>query len=70
MSDNTTNKIWLINLPEMPESADNAIKNLTDAPTQNVGKTFADLWYLVFGGITQAADKKKMSYAVELEKYH
>lgn len=70
MSYNTTNKIGLINLPEMPESADNAIKNLTDAPTQNVGKTFADLWYLVFGGITQAADKKKMSYAVELEKYH
>ena len=70
MSDNTTNKIGLINLPEMPESADNAIKNLTDAPTQNAGKTFADLWYLVFGGITQAADKKKMSYAVELEKYH
>lgn len=70
MSENTTNKIGLINLPDIPESADNAIKNLTDAPTQNVGKTFADLWYLVFGGITQAADKKKMSYAVELEKYH
>lgn len=25
MSDNTTNKIGLINLPEMPESADNAM---------------------------------------------
>lgn len=70
MSENTTNKIGLVNLPEIPESADNAIKNLTDAPTQNVGKTFADLWYLVFGGITQTADKKRMSYAVELEKYH
>lgn len=70
MSENTTNKIAFVNLPDMPESADNAIKNLTDAPTQNVGKTFADLWYLIFGGITHAADKKKMAYASDLEKYH
>lgn len=69
MSENTTNNIALINLPDMPESADNAVKNLTDAPTQNIGKTFADIWYLVFGGISQKAEKKRLQYAHDLEKF-
>lgn len=70
MSDETTNKISLVNLPDMPGSVDNALTNLTDCPTKNAGQTFGDLWYLVFGGITQAADKKRMKYAADLEKYH
>lgn len=67
MSDETTNKFSLV---DMPNSIDNAVKNLTDVPTKNVGQTFGDLWYLVFGGITHAADKRRMKYAVDLEKFH
>ncbi len=70
MSEDKTNKNALINLPEIPSSLDNAAKNISDPITQNAGKTLSDIWYLVFGGISQAADKKRMRYAVELEKYH
>ena len=66
MSEDTTNKFSLVDLPE---SADNALKNLTDEPTQNIGKTIGDVWYLVFGGISHAADKKRMRYATDLKKY-
>ncbi|WP_158229661.1 DUF4393 domain-containing protein [Blautia sp. An81] len=67
MSDETTNKFSLV---DMPDSIDNAVKNLTDVPTKNAGQTFGDLWYLVFGGITHAADKRRMKYAADLEKFH
>lgn len=69
MSNNTTNKFSLIDLPDVPESLDNAVKNLTDTPTQNAGQTIGDLWYLVFGGISHAADKRRMKYANDLEQY-
>lgn len=59
----------LINLPDLPDSIDTAVKNLTDKPTQGVGQTLADVWYLMFGGITQAADKRRMKYAHDLELY-
>lgn len=59
----------LIKFPELPDSIDNAVKNLTDKPTQRIGQTFSDLWFLVFGGITQAADKRRMKYAHDLELY-
>ena len=52
----------------VPESIDNAVKNITDKPTQNIGTTLADIWYLVFGGISQAADKKKLKYSYALQK--
>ena len=56
-----------INLPDLPASIDNAVKNLTDKPTQGIGQTLADVWYLVFGGITHAADKRRMKYAHDLK---
>lgn len=59
----------LIDLPELPDSIDNAVKNLTDKPTQGIGQTLSDVWYLVFGGISQAADKRRMKYAHNLELY-
>ena len=61
--------IALINA-DLPPSVDNAVKNLTDEPTKSVGKTFSDVWYLVFGGISYAADKRRMKYAHKLEQYH
>lgn len=52
----------------VPDSVDNAVKNITDKPTQNMGTTLADIWYLVFGGISQSADKKKLKYSYALKK--
>lgn len=57
----------LINL--VPDSVDNAVKNITDKPTQNMGTTFADIWYLVFGGISQAAEKRKLKYSYALQEF-
>ncbi len=57
----------LINL--VPDALDNAAKNLTDKPTQNMGTTFADIWYLVFGGISQAAEKRKLKYSYALQEF-
>ncbi len=57
----------LINL--VPGALDNAAKNLTDKPTQNMGITFADIWYLVFGGISQAAEKRKLKYSYALQEF-
>lgn len=57
----------LINL--VPDSVDNAVKNITDKPTQNIGTTFADIWYLVFGGISQAAERRKLKYSYALQEF-
>lgn len=53
----------------VPDSIDNAVKNITDKPTQNVGTTLADIWYLVFGGISQAAEKRKLKYSYALQEF-
>ncbi len=53
----------------VPDSVDNAVKNITDKPTQNMGTTFADIWYLVFGGISQAAEKRKIRYSYALQEF-
>ncbi len=57
----------LINL--VPDSVDNAVKNITDKSTQNIGTTLADIWYLVFGGISQAAEKRKLKYSYALQEF-
>ncbi len=54
---------------ELPSSADNALKNLTDKPTISIGTTFSDLWDLVFGGISYLSEKKKIEYAHKLELF-
>lgn len=64
-----SNNKSIINV-EIPTSVDNTITNLTDKPTKNIGSTLADIWFLVFGGIGQMAEKRKLRYAVELEKYN
>jgi len=53
----------------IPDSVDNAVKNITDKPTQNMGTTLADIWYLVFGGISQAAEKRKLKYFYALQEF-
>lgn len=64
------NHFSLLDLPEVPDSIDNSIKNLTDKPTKNMGATIGDLWFLIFGGISHAADKRRMKYSHSLEKFH
>lgn len=64
----TTNKISLLSV-EVPDSVDNAAKNLTDLPTKNAGQTLADCWYLIFGGISHMAEKRKIKYALDLETF-
>jgi len=58
-----------INAQIIPKSIDNAVQNVTDKPSQAIGTTFGDIWYLVFGGISFTADKKRMKYAHALEQY-
>ena len=69
MSDKNTSPIN-INVPVVPESVDNAVKNLTDAPSKEIGKTFSDVWYLVFGGLSQKAAMRRMKYEHKLELYY
>lgn len=54
---------------ELPPAADTAISNLTNKPTLAIGTTFADLWDLVFGGISYLSEKKKIEYAHKLDLY-
>lgn len=66
MDDKTVNT--LINA-ELPPSVDNALNNLTDKPSLAIGTTFSDLWYLVFGGFSYLAEKKKIAYTHKLELF-
>lgn len=54
---------------KLPDSIDHAVENITEPVTQNAGTTFGDLWFLVFGGISQAAEKRRIKYAIEAEKF-
>lgn len=56
-------------LNTLAEPIANSAKNITDKPTQNMGTTFADIWYLVFGGISQAAEKRKLKYFFALQEF-
>lgn len=67
--DSATNNLALVNIPEVPNSVDNALHNLTDAPTKSMGQTLSSIWELVFGSINHVADKRRMKYAVDLEQY-
>lgn len=59
----------LINVPDLPESIDNGINNLLDEPTKELGKIIGDSFYLVFGGISYKADKKRINRNYNLEVY-
>lgn len=65
---NGTTKNSLVNL-ELPDFVDKAGENLTTPVTTNAGQTFGDIWFLVFGGISHLAEKRKLKYAVKLEKF-
>ncbi len=54
---------------KIPDSIDNSIKNLTDDLTKKIGKTLGDIWFLVFGNISFAAEKRRMNYAQAVALY-
>ncbi|WP_099206213.1 DUF4393 domain-containing protein [Scatolibacter rhodanostii] len=54
---------------EIPKSLDKACENLTDKPTKEAGTTFADIWFLVFGGISEKAEMKRLKIAANISKY-
>lgn len=56
-------------LNTLTEPIANSAKNITDKPTQNIGTTLADIWYLVFGSISQAAEKRKLKYSYALQEF-
>lgn len=57
-------------LPDNIEKvAADALENTAKPLSINVGKTIADLWYLVFGGISFSAEKRKLRYSAELKKF-
>lgn len=66
MSDEPS-KYPLINF--IPKSIDNAIENLTDPPTKEAGHMFGDIWFLIFGNIGHAAQKRRMFYAHDLDLF-
>lgn len=53
----------------IPKSVDEAAGKLMNPTAENAGKTFGDIWYLVFGGISFAADKRRIKYQVDLEAF-
>lgn len=69
MSNDKTNKFSLLEIPDLPPSVDNALHNLSDIPTKNIGNTLGDIWFLVFGGLSHEADKRRMKYASDLAEY-
>ncbi len=57
MAENSKDKS--INVSLVPKFIENFINNCLEKPGQAIGTTFADIWFLAFGGISQYADKRK-----------
>lgn len=69
MDGNMSEKTKKTLLKLLLEPITNTAKNITEKPTQNIGTTLADIWYLVFGGISYAADKRKLTYSYALQEF-
>lgn len=67
MADNKTTNT-LLNA-ELPASADNAIKNLTDKPSLTVGTILSDLIDLTFGQVSFWAEKARIARNYKLEQF-
>ena len=55
-------------LQKLPNSSDTAISNLTGPITQTAGETIRDCWDLIFGGLRNVAEKKRLRYAASVEQ--
>lgn len=48
---------------ELPDPVPTLVKNVTEELSLSAGKTFNDIWFLVFGCISHAADKRRAKYS-------
>lgn len=48
---------------ELPDPLPTLVENVTGELSVNIGKTLNDIWTLVFGPISHAADKRRAEYA-------
>lgn len=53
----------------IPESVDKAIENISSPVSKEMGTTFADLWFLVLGGIHEKAECKRLKIQKNIESY-
>lgn len=53
----------------LPDFVDKAAENALGPVSTGIGKTFGDLWFLVFGGISQVAEKRRIQYSNALDLY-
>lgn len=51
------------------QAAAGIVTNTTQPLTKGIGSTLGDLWFLVFGGISHAADKRRAKYSSALNAY-
>ena len=54
---------------DLSDSANDTVKNLTHELSSNIGTTLADCWFLVFGGLSQKAEKKRLQYTYDLKLF-
>lgn len=54
---------------DLSDSVNETIKNVSTPLAKSIGTTLADCWYLVFGGLSYAAEKKRLQYSRELDVF-
>lgn len=54
---------------KVPECLNEAAGNLANPLTQTVGKTMADIWDIVFGGVGEFAERKRILHAHKIEQF-
>lgn len=59
----------LFKLPDVPDSIDKAIENITDKPTKVLGRFIADWLYLRFGNTMYKASKARILHDAELKTF-
>lgn len=57
------------NPPQIPESVDHLVEKLAVKPAESVGQTLSDIWFLVFGGISQLAERRRAKYAHDIQLF-
>lgn len=54
---------------KVPECLDEATKNLVNPLSISVGKSMSDIWDIVFGGLGEFAERKRLMHAYKIEQF-
>lgn len=54
---------------KVPDCLNKAAENLTNPITKSVGQTITDIWDIVFGGIGELAERKRILHASKIEQF-